>query len=74
MYMRRNCHVCRAEGFDAHMRVEVWCGGQHILATVNVIDSDLLALSEASLSASAWHALGAAPGDAVTVLHEPTLD
>ncbi len=74
IYMRRDCHVCRAEGFQAQTRVQVALGERRIIATVNVIDSDLLAPGEASLSASGWPALGAGPDDAVEVSHAPTLD
>ncbi len=74
IYMRRDCHVCRAEGFQAQTRVQVRLGKRRIIATLNVIDSDILALNEASLSASGWPALGAAPGDEVDVSHAPTLD
>ncbi len=74
IYMRRDCHVCRAEGFEAEARVEVTLRERHIIATLNVVDSDLLATSEASLSTSAWRALHAAPGDVITVAHAPTLD
>lgn len=74
IYMRRDCHVCRAEGFQAQTRVQVALGERRIIATVNVIDSDLLAPGEASLSASGWPALGAGPDDAVEVSHAPTMD
>jgi thymidine phosphorylase len=74
IYMRRDCHICRAEGFQAQTRVQVAHGDRRIIATVNVIDSDLLAPGEASLSPSGWPALGAAPGDEVQVSHAPTLD
>ncbi|MDP1692169.1 MAG: thymidine phosphorylase family protein [Burkholderiaceae bacterium] len=74
IYMRRDCHVCRAEGFEAQTRVEVGLRERCIVATLNVVDSDLLAPGEASLSIRAWRALGAATGDAITVAHAPTLD
>lgn len=74
IYMRRDCHVCRAEGFQAQTRVLVTLGKWRIIATVNVIDSDLLAPGEASLSASGRPALSAGPDDAVEVSTAPTLD
>ena len=74
IYMRRDCHVCRAEGFAAQTRVEVALRDRRIIATLNVVHSDLLAACEGSLSTSAWRALGAAPGDTITVAHAPTLD
>lgn len=74
IYMHRDCHVCRAEGFQAQTRVEVSLGERRIIATLNVVHSDMLASTEASLSTSAWRALNAAPDDRVAVAHAPTLD
>jgi len=74
IYMRRDCHVCRAEGFEAQTRVEVALRERRIIATLNVVDTELLAPGEASLSTRAWLALSAVTGDSVTVAHAPTLD
>ncbi len=74
IYMRRDCHVCRAEGFEAQTRVEVALREHRIIATLNVVDTELLAPGEASLSTRAWQALGAAANDTVKVAHAPTLD
>ncbi len=74
IYMHRDCHVCRAEGFEAQTRVEVSLGERRIIATLNVVHSELLAIGEASLSTSAWCALNPAPDDRVGVAHAPTLD
>ena len=56
--MRRDCSVCRAEGLEALTRMAVWLHGRHILATLNVVDSDLLAANEASRSTSAVQRCG----------------
>lgn len=74
IYMRRDCHVCRAEGFEAQTRIQVSLGQRRIVATLNVVGAQLLAYNEAGLSTSAWVALGAALGDTATVTHAPTLD
>jgi thymidine phosphorylase len=74
IYMRRDCHVCRAEGFEAQTRVEVALRERRIIATLNVVDTDLLTKGEAGLSTRAWQALNAASNDTVTVTHAPTLD
>lgn len=84
IYMRSDCEVCRAEGFEARTRLEVILGDRHIIATLNMLRPDmaqadgvqttLLAAGEASLSISAWQALGAVPGDSIRVAHPPTLD
>ena len=74
IYMQRDCHVCRSEGFEAQTRVEVNLRGRRIIASINLVDSNLLAPEEVSLSTSAWRKLDAAAGDTVTVQHAPTLD
>jgi thymidine phosphorylase len=74
IYMRSDCHVCRAEGFEAQTRLEVTLHDRHIIATLNVVHSNLLTINEASLSTSAWHALAATSGDIITVAHAATLD
>ena len=74
IYMRRDCHICRSEGFEAYSRVEVWRGNRRIIATLNVVDSPLLGENEAGLSAAAWRALGGHDGDQIKVFHPaPTL-
>lgn len=74
IYMRQDCDVCRSEGFEAQARVEVRRDGRPIMATLNVVTSDLLARDEAGLSEAAWRLLEAQPGDVVTVRHPPPLD
>ena len=74
VYMHRDCHVCRAEGFTAHARVEVRLRERRIVATLNVVDSEIVGVHEAGLSTSAWRALQANEQEAVRVSHAPTLD
>jgi thymidine phosphorylase len=69
VYMRADCHVCRSEGFEARSRVRVSTGGKSLLATLNVIKSELLGADEASLSEAAWLVLGARDGDVIEVTH-----
>jgi len=74
VYMNRDCHVCRAEGFNAQSRVRVTLGGRHLIATLNVVPSSLLGDGEASLSETAWRALGAREGDLIEVTHLEPLE
>ncbi len=69
VYMRADCHVCQSEGFEARSRVQVTANGKRLLATLNVIRSDILASEEASLSEAAWLLLGARDGDIIEVTH-----
>ena len=69
IYMRSDCPVCKSEGFEAQSRIEVWRGEQHIVATLNVVESQILASNQAGLSEAAWRALGGAEGDEVRLVH-----
>jgi len=70
VYMRSDCHVCRAEGFAARERVEVRLGARSVIATLNVVTGgELLAEGEAGLSEAAWRLLGASEGEAIEIVH-----
>lgn len=74
VYMNRECHVCRAEGFNAQSRVQVALGERHLIATLNVVSSAMLRDDEASLSESAWRALAATDGARIQVSHPEPLE
>jgi thymidine phosphorylase len=74
LYMRRDCHVCQSEGFEAEARVEIALNSHHIVATLNVVDEGFLAESEAGLSESAWRLLGAKEGDVAVLRHPAPLE
>jgi thymidine phosphorylase len=74
VYMRRDCPVCRAEGFEAQAQVEVIAGHRHVLAILNHVTSDWLRSDEIALSEAAWSLLGMVEGEAVEVRHPPQLD
>lgn len=69
IYMREDCHVCRAEGIEVQTRVKVSSGKKSIIATVNTVKSDLLSQGEASLSEYAIEKLGVRDGDEVQISH-----
>ena len=58
IFMHKDCHVCRAEGFTARSRVVVSHGAKSVVATLYHVTSGLVGLSEAGLSEWAWNALG----------------
>jgi thymidine phosphorylase len=74
IYMHRECHICRAEGFESQSRIAVSCNGNTIIATLNVVTTDLLSPREAALSETAWRLLGAHEGDEVTLAHPLPLE
>lgn len=69
VYMRSDCLVCKSEGFEAETQVLVTVNEQSIIATLNVIHSDLINIDEASLSESAWHQLNVKNGDLIKISH-----
>lgn len=73
VYMHRDCHVCRAEGFAAQTRVEVATHTYAIVATLHVVTSAVLRTDEVALSEAAWRSLGATEGDSLFVRHAPPL-
>ena len=62
IYMREDCAVCRAEGFEVQARVKVSLNGASLTATLNMVNSDILKQGEAGLSKYAFEKLGAREG------------
>lgn len=73
IFMRKDCPVCRAEGFAAHNRVLVANGRKSVIATLYQVTDDIVPPEYAGFSESAWHLLGVSETDTVTVSHPPTL-
>lgn len=74
LYMHRDCPVCHSEGFEAQSRVDVAVDGRSVVATLNVVQGDLLAHGDAGLSEAAWRALACDDGTLVTLRHPPPLE
>ncbi len=70
VYLRRDCPLVRAEGFQALAKVEVSANGRTILAVLNVVDDPrLLGDRELGLSEESWVQLAVADGAPVAVRH-----
>lgn len=74
IYVREDCHICKAEGFEAQARVKVTLKDRTLIATLNTIQSDILHHNEASLSTYAWNFLHATSGDEISISHPRPLD
>lgn len=74
IYMRRDCAICRAEGWQAQARIEVRVGQRRILATLNVTTDGLVRDGEAGLSEVAWRQLGVLEGALAELAHPMPLD
>lgn len=69
IYMHSDCFVCKSEGFEALTQVVVTFNNFSIVATLNIIQSNILNSHEASLSESAWERLGVQEGDYISLSH-----
>jgi thymidine phosphorylase len=74
VYMRRDCRVCRSEGFEAQARIRVRGPRRSIIATLNVVAAQLLALDEIGLSEAGFELLDAAEGEPVEVSYPDPLE
>ena len=74
VFMRRDCPVCRSEGFSAHSRVLLKAHGRQIIATLYQVTGELIDVQDAALSESAWERLGVEEGDVLDVAHPDPLD
>src|SRR4051812_25368420 len=74
LYIHRDDPVCRSEGFEAQSRVEISVDGHTVIATLNVVHSDFVALGQAGVSEAAWRALKAGEGALVTLRHPAPLE
>lgn len=73
IFLRADSPIVISEGFDALTRILVKFNGRSIIATLNIINSDLLKEGELSLSISALKKLGAHPGDRIQLSHVPPI-
>lgn len=69
VYMHADCPVCRSEGFESQSRIQLAGNGRKLVATLNVVFGDLLAVDEAGLSEVAWKMLGSEKPCPITLSH-----
>ena len=69
VFMRADCSVCRSEGFRALTRIEIIHGDRTIIATLNIVESEILRPGEVSLSIEAMQRLGVTDNDVIRVRH-----
>ena len=74
IFMRHDCHLCKSEGFEALTRIRVSNGTHTIVATLNVIRSELITEEEVSLSEGGMESLQAKDGDEVEITHLSPID
>ncbi|HNT79588.1 MAG TPA: thymidine phosphorylase family protein [Bacteroidia bacterium] len=69
VYMREDCHVCISEGFEALTRIRIHFGLRSVVASLNIVRTDILKVGEISLSESAVELLGIKEGESISVSH-----
>src|SRR6185437_11378661 len=74
IFMRQDCHLCRSEGYEALTRVRVSSSKGSIVATLNVIKSEIIAREQVSLSEGGIEALQLKDGDEVEITHLSPID
>lgn len=73
VYMRSDCHICRSEGFTTNSRVMLWHGENSLIATLNVVDEQVLSSGSAGLSKIAMRRLAVSDGAAIIIGHAPVV-
>lgn len=74
VFMRKDCPICKSEGFEALNRVLITVKGKSLIATLYIITDGILQPGNAALSESAWKDLNAKEGDEVGFSHvQPVL-
>jgi len=69
VFMRSDCQICRSEGFTALTRLVIHHDGKSIIATLDVVHSELLQKNEAALSDVALKRLDVKDGDLISISH-----
>lgn len=72
-FIRKDCHICKSEGFTASNRVAISTNGIKVLATLNVVEGDIIPKGYAGFSKAAVKRLKLLPGDEVEFSHPPVL-
>ena len=67
IFIRSDSHICRSEGFTALTRLIVTYGDKNIIATLDMVSSDMLHHFEIGLSEMALKQLGVKNGDQVSI-------
>jgi thymidine phosphorylase len=74
VYLHEDSPIGRSEGFGAHSRLELRAGSRRMLATLNMVQGNLLGLDEAGLSESAWQWLQPQGDECVMLAHPASVD
>ena len=74
IFLHKDSPICRSEGLAAQSRICVTLAKHSIIATLNIVFSDILKPDEASLSEHAWKILDAKQNDIIFLSHPKPLE
>jgi len=74
VYMREDCHICRAEGFNSNTRLLIKTDTGALITTLNVVKSDKLQHGQIGFSKIAQQRLQVSQGQPVSVGHAPLVE
>lgn len=74
VYMREDCHICRAEGFNANTRLLIKTESNDLIATLYVVKSGKLQHDQIGFSKIARQRLKVSQGQPVSVSHAPLVE
>jgi thymidine phosphorylase len=69
VFLNRDSSVARSEGLESHTRVQIHADSKTLIATLNVVDDQILPTTDVGLSEEAWRLLDIAEGDPVWIQH-----
>lgn len=73
IYLRVDSPVCKSEGFDTLSRVLVTTESSHLIATLNIVTSNLITQGHIGFSESAWQKLDLRTNDLIWLSHPQPL-
>jgi len=74
VFLKNDSYICISEGFEALIRIRVSTENNSIVASLNVVTSNVLLKDEIGLSNTAAEKLNISEGDILTVSHLETID
>jgi len=73
-FLRRDCHVCRAEGFNSQSRIQLTLNDIEAIATLDIVGDEWLEEGEIGVSEFTWKLLNATEGDVADITHPQPLE
>lgn len=74
IFIRSDCGICGSEGFELPTRIHVSVENKYVVATLNIVEANLLPENTIGLSEYAWKLLNIKEGDVVKLSHPALLD